>query len=298
MARTRGGGRGGGGAGGGAGGIIGRAASRFLRRPRHQGPPRGSRRGNLGGAARPRPDSPRDVQNRWGIRRKDQKKFQDYAERRNLQIDVRPVNPDSLRHLRHGNAIPKPQHVKSKTINKYDVMLRPDLKGKEGQVGYFKPEPLPKTKPDGMSDKDWDGLNNRYRQRYKEYYDQRGAMEEYGRKGKLQVGDDGVVRGVDPKDGQVKPFAGDNDLYDIRHHPSGERLTPEEYDRTIQEMMDNDMGVNHGAHKYWVPENEVNRGIYDTIDYNHSPANPSMEPLVRFTPHRPMSLARGDGAPL
>ncbi|MFD0687858.1 hypothetical protein [Actinomadura fibrosa] len=290
-------GRGGGGAGGAAGGVIGRAAARFLRRPRGH-LPRGSRRGGLGGATPKVPNSPRDIQNRWGIRRKDQKKFQEYADRRKLQIDVRPVNPESLKHLRHGNAIPKPQFVKSKTINEYDVMLKPGLKGKEGQVGYFKPDPPPKVKPDGMSDKDWDGLNDRYRQRYKEYYDQQGAMEEYGRKGKLHVDEDGVVRGIDPKDGQTKPFAGDNDLYDIRHHPSGERLTPEEYDRTIQEMMDNDMGVNHGAHKYWVPENDVNQGIWDKIEYNHSPANPNMEPVVRFTPGGPVSLARGDGVPL
>ncbi|MFI0366351.1 hypothetical protein ACH35V_00645 [Actinomadura sp. 1N219] len=297
------GGRRGGGAAGEVGGIIGRGAAKFLRKARRRrggggGSPRGSRRAGLGGGTSRQPNSPREIQNKWGIRRKDQKKFQDYANRRNLQIDVRPVNPDSLKHLRHGNAIPKPQFVKSKTINQYDVMLKPDLKGKEGQVGYFKPDPPPKTKPEGMSDKDWDGLNDRYRQRHKEYYDQQGSMEEYGRQGKLQVGDDGVVRGRDGADEPLKPFAGDNDLYDIRHHPSGERLTPEEYDRTVQEMMDNGMGVNHGAHKYWVPENDVNQGIYDKIDYNHSPANPNMEPLVRFAPNQPVSLARGDGAPL
>ncbi|WP_067464331.1 hypothetical protein [Actinomadura macra] len=296
MGAKRGGGRG----TGEVGGVIGRAAVRFLRRPRRRGGPfpRGSRRNNLGGAA-PKPrHSPRDIQNRWGIRRKDQKKFQEYAERKKLQIDVRPVNPESLKHLRHGNAIPKPQFVKSKTINKYDVMLKQDLKGKEGQVGYFKPDPPPKTKPDGMSDKDWEGLNDRYRQRHEEYYDQQGAMEEYGQKGKLEVGDDGVVRGTDPKDGQPKPFAGDNDLYDIRHHPSGEQLTPNEYKQTIREMMDNDMGVNHGAHKYWVPENEVNQGIRDRIEYNHSPANPNMEPVVRFTPNQPVSVVGGDGVPI
>ncbi|QXJ21166.1 hypothetical protein AGRA3207_001992 [Actinomadura graeca] len=284
----------------GGGGVIGRAAARFLRRPgRHRGPfPRGAHRNNLGGATPKRPHNPRDIQNRWGIRRKDQKKFQDYADRKKLQIDVRPVNPESLKHLKHGNAIPKPQFVKSKTINDYDVMLKPDLKGKEGQVGYFKPDPPPKTKPDGMSDKDWDGLNDRYRQRHKEYYDQQGAMEEYGQKGKLQVGDDGVVRGTDPRDGQTKPFAGDNDLYDVRHHPGGERLTPDEYKQTVQEMMDNDMGVNHGAHKYWVPENDVNQGIWDKIEYNHSPDNPNMEPVVRFTPNQPVSVVGGDGAPI
>ncbi|WP_171064284.1 hypothetical protein, partial [Actinomadura soli] len=283
------------------GGIIGRGAARFLRKARRRGGdslPRGSRRGGLGGATPKRANNPREIQNKWGIRRKDQKKFQDYANRRNLRIDVRPVNPESLKHLRHGNAIPKPKYIKSKTINKHDVMLKPDLKGKEGQVGYFKPDPPPKTKPEGMSDKDWNDLNDRYKQRHEEYYDQRRAMDQYGREGKLEVGEDGVVRGRDGSDGPLKPFAGDNDLYDIRHHPSGERLTPAEYAETVQEMSENDMGVNHGAHKYWVPEDDVEQGIYDRIERNHSPANPEMEPLVRFTPNQPVSLARGDGAPL
>jgi hypothetical protein len=282
MARHRGASR----VGGEVGGIIGRGVRPFLRGAKH----RGSRRNGLGGTSRKPPLSPREIQNKWGIRRKDQKKFQSYADKKNLQIDVRPVNPKSLPHLRNNQALPKPEHVKAKTVNPYDVMLNPKLKGHEGKVAYFDPGPRP-SRPPGMSDKDWDGLKERYDQRANEYLDQQDSMRKYGDQGKVRVEDNGIVSGPD-RDGQWKPFAGDNDLYDIRHHPSGERLSPTEYDRTVREMMRRDMGVNHGAHSYWQPTDPVGQGIREKIEQSHQPGG---EPLVRFTPGESPSLVDGRG---
>jgi hypothetical protein len=283
MAKNRGASR----AGGEVGGIIGRGVRPFLRGSKH----RGSRRNGLGGTSRKSPLNPREIQNKWGIRRKDQKKFQSYAEKRNLQIDVRPVNPKSLPHLRNNQALPKPEHVKAKTVNSYDVMLNPKLKGNEGKVGFFDPGPRP-SRPPGMSDQDWKGLKSRYDQRSKEYSDYQDSMRTYGDQGKVRIDDNGIVSGQD-RNGQWKPYAGDNDLYDIRHHPSRERLAPEEYDRTVQEMQDRNMGVNHGAHSYWAPTDTKGQDIRATIEQNHQPGG---EPLVRFTPGESPSLVDGRGA--
>jgi hypothetical protein len=186
-----------------------------------RGAGRGSRREGLGGTSKKPGLTPRQIRDQYGIRRKDQKKFQAYAQKHNLRIDVRPVNPASLRHLRHGNAIPKPQHVKAKTINKYDVMLNPGLRGKEGQVGFFHPGKNPPTRGD-LSDQDWNALSKRYDDRLYEHKQYEDDMKQYAREGRLKL-DDGVVKGQE--NGVWKPYAGDNDLWDVRHHSSGERLS-------------------------------------------------------------------------
>jgi hypothetical protein len=51
------------------------------------------------------------------------------------------VYPDSLPLLRDNQALPKPQFAKMKIINRYDTLLKPEPKGKEGAVGYFDPAP-------------------------------------------------------------------------------------------------------------------------------------------------------------
>jgi hypothetical protein len=274
----------GGGKAGKAGGVIGREAARHLRFGRH----RGSRRAGLGGTSRKPGLTPREIQSRFGIRRKDQKKFQRFAERKGLRIDVRPVNPASVPHLRHGGAISKPQVIKAKTVNRHDVLLNPKLKGHEGKVGYFRPDKP--SQQGNLSDEDWAKLNQRYRDRLYEYKQHQGKMDDLGSQGKIRMDGD-VVYGQDT-DGKWKPYAGDNDMYDIRTHPGGETLPRPEYDRVVDEMMDNDMGVNHGAHTYWEPSNSDEQRTFDRIDASHRPGG---EPLVRFTPGEPPSLVSGIG---
>jgi hypothetical protein len=208
-----------------------------------------------------------------------------------VTIDVRPVNPLSLRHLRHNQAIPKPESIKSKTINKYDAMLNSKLKGHEGKVGYFHPGSEPPRRG-SLSEHDWNKLNERYDQRMREYGKYKEKMDQLRAEGKIRV-EEGVVRGFDPEWATWKPYAGDNDIYDMRKHSNGERLSKEEYDKIISEMQRSRMGVNHGAHKYWDPE-PGQRDIYDVIVANHAPGG---GPLVRFQPQLPPTLVDGMGRP-
>lgn len=165
--------------------------------------------------------TPERIESEFGIIERNQRAFQSFADRRDLVIDVRPTNPSSVPWL-HEGALPKPQAIKAKTINDYDVLLGADPESK-GLAGYFSPGELPPR--GGMSDADYAGLARRREERLAEFDTYADTMDELGRRdardGRFEV-QNGTIYGYD-SDGVRRPVAGDHDMFDIRR-PDGSRL--------------------------------------------------------------------------
>jgi hypothetical protein len=246
-----------------------------------------------------------------------QAKFQKIAEDYGVEIDVRPTAREAPALLEQG-ALPKPEDLKSKTINDLDVLLgaRPDDLGK---VGFFKPEPPPR--PAGMDDaipgsaeekalrEVWKKRVDRFTQREAEYWDNAKRMTELQRRIEAQqekaetgmdergthkehqvaIGDDGVVRAVIEKGGSLAepPFTGDHDVFDIRNADRSP-LTKEKYDDIVAKMKTAGMGVAHGAHMWWTPTTPAEFAIYEAIITRHASG---AEPLIRFSPGKPPTTA-------
>lgn len=225
----------------------------------------------------------RAVEGVYGIPVRNQEKFQGYADESRYLIDVRPTNPESVRWLNAGG-LPKPQFLKSKTINPIDVLLGAKS-GMEGTVGFFEPV-LPDR--DSVPADQWDKVEGRYKQRWNEYQELEAKMRKLEADGTIVI-DQGVVYGYD-KSHRLQPYTGDHDLFNIRTE-SGEMLGQDEYDTAIATMISMDMGVQHGAHMYWHPTSDFEKNIYETIIAQHQPGK---EPLVRFAPHQTMRLVYAD----
>jgi hypothetical protein len=223
--------------------------------------------------------TPRSIEETYGIPEANQRKFQRFADARDITIDVRPTNPESVPWLERG-ALPKPMAIKAKTINDLDIRLGASAEHR-GLAGLFEPK-LPER--GGMPEGEWNALQKRFRQRANEYDELRPKMDAYQEQGKFEVRN-GVVYGKDAN-GEFRPITGDHDIFDIRH-PAGSRLSPSEENALITEMRQHNMGVQHGPHMYWQPNGEFEQNIYDTIVRSHQPGG---EPLVRFAPGQPPRL--------
>ncbi|GAB7037012.1 MULTISPECIES: hypothetical protein [Catenuloplanes] len=240
----------------------------------------------------PREGTPLDsrtIEADYGILVTNQDEFQRMADRRNLVIDVRPTNPDSVRHLQRG-AFYKPVDIKAKTINSADLLLtvKPEHQGK---VGFFVNRP-PDPKRRGLSEADRARGRDRWRMRVEERRRYGRKMRKLARKpkgpGRFEVVEY-VVHGYDAA-GRRRPVAGDHDLYDIRR-PDGSALPLDEYEQLIVDMQNREFGVMHGAVVYWSPTDPAERAMRDKLVAQHRRGG--SEGLVRFTPHAPPTFAYG-----
>jgi hypothetical protein len=218
-------------------------------------------------------------------------KFKEFAEGYGLIVDVRPTNPEARARLESGEALPKPEVLKQKTINDLDVLLGVDPKHK-GLVGHLDPaqlavpaegsvvrhpvsgEPVTVDKPLHQQ------LSDRWAKRAREF-DPNGPI---GRKMKALI--EGGGFSIEPpgiikfgEGAEARPFTGDHDVFDIRR-ADGRPLTPEEYRFLVQQMREWGMNVEHGAHLHWITDDPAKLDIAR----QHGPG--SDEPLIRF----------GDGA--
>ncbi len=144
-----------------------------------------------------------------------QKAVQQVADDMGVQIHVRPGNKYSKEWLDAGDAIPKPELIKNKTINDLDVYLGAPA-DKKGLVGHFKPiEPSPDDVPKDLYDK----VMERFTKRSKEFDNYSEAIDAMKADGVLKVSDDGIISLAvkDPETGQTvfKQVAGDVDLFDV-----------------------------------------------------------------------------------
>jgi hypothetical protein len=153
-----------------------------------------------------------------------------FAKEENVIVGARSTNVDSMRHIRDGNAVPKPITIKSKTIGELDTYLGTRVEDK-GLVGYFKPN---KPDPDKVPPHLWEKVQARFDARAKEYDELRDTITKYVNDGKM-VERDGKLHAVIRKaDGttELKPFAGDIDGVYFKDAKTGEVIPPgERYDR-------------------------------------------------------------------
>ncbi|MGD9972030.1 MAG: hypothetical protein AB7S77_03120 [Desulfatirhabdiaceae bacterium] len=188
------------------------------------------------------------------------------AKKNGVEIYVRPTNPNSKKLLEAG-AHPKPETIKSKTINKEDTHLgckKEDM----GKVGYFDPGPNPPAKGE-LSDAEYKDVLERYKQRRQEFVDNKKDFE------KLKHADDGV----EIKDGVVvskkdgKPYTGDHDVYDIRDK-NGNPVDKDTYDKVIQDLRDSKFQAQHPGHRQWDYSNLDKKPGQPTKDVNGNPVAP------------------------
>ncbi|MET9488645.1 deaminase domain-containing protein [Nocardia sp. NPDC006630] len=223
----------------------------------------------------PRPVTEDELLNQRGMPLANQRAFQRLCEEFNYVMDVRPTTPSAVRWLEEG-AMPKPKPIKAKSINEFDVYLGAP-EDKIGLVGSFEPEkPVRTDVPPEL----WEKVSSRYDERLNEWNRDREKMERFLERKEFYV-EDKVVYGYDKDTGKPRPLTGDHDLFDIRK-PNGDRLSLEEVTAVTNRMIDENMGVMHGPHRYW-PEMDppVDQGIYQKIVDGHGPGG---EPLIRFSP--------------
>jgi hypothetical protein len=230
------------------------------------------------------PLSRKKAQADYGVLIKNSRKFQRYADANNLIIEVRPTNPDSVRHLMRG-AWYKPVDIKAKTINNADTFLSVEPE-KKGLVGFFV-NAVPQPKRRNLGRDDVEAGRKRYRMRVEERLEYGQKMRTLARKnkgpGRFEV-IGYVVHGYD--ENRVRhPIAGDHDLYDIRR-PDGTEIPADEYDLLIQDMQNRKFGVMHGAVVRWNPDDPHEKVMRDKLVRQHQRGGG--EGLVRFTPGQPM----------
>ncbi|WP_024802278.1 hypothetical protein [Nocardia sp. BMG51109] len=255
----------------------------------------------------PRPLTSDEIQHVHGIPAPAQWMFQRFADLFGIYIDVRPTNVDSLPRLLSGEAVPKSQAIKNKTMSDLDVPLRGRSEAK-GLAACFEPR-LP-ADLSGYDPSERAALERRYRQR----------LEEWENRHKIEDSDefrirDQVIQAKCP-DGEWRPIAGDHDLFavgrpagrtaetmswsvrwELGHATADElaelgRLSRSDLEdlsqyspsvRRIVEMMGRCIdGVQHGTHLMWEERSEKDEAIFVNILSGH--LGPEGEPLVRFRP--------------
>jgi hypothetical protein len=230
------------------------------------------------------PLSRKRAQADYGVLIKNSRRFQRFADANNVIIEVRPTNPDSVRHLMRG-AWYKPVDIKAKTINDADTFLSIEPE-KKGLVGFFI-NSVPQPKRRNLGKEDIEAGRKRYRMRVEERREYGQKMQKLARKhpgpGRFEVIGH-VVHGYD-RDKARHPIAGDHDLYDIRR-PDGTEIPQAEYDLLIQDMRDGKFGVMHGAVVRWDPDDPHEKEMRDKLVRQHQRGGG--EGLVRFTPGQPM----------
>lgn len=230
------------------------------------------------------PLSRKKAQADYGVLVKNSRRFQRFADANNVIIEVRPTNPDSVRHLMRG-AWYKPVDIKAKTINNADTFLSIEPE-KKGLVGFFV-NAVPQPKRRNLGKEDVEAGRKRYRMRVEERREYGQKMQKLARKhpgpGRFEVIGH-VVHGYD-KNKARHPIAGDHDLYDIRR-PDGTEIPQDEYDLLIQDMQDGKFGVMHGAVVRWDPDDPHEKDMRDKLVRQHQRGGG--EGLVRFTPGQPM----------
>ena len=230
------------------------------------------------------PLSRKKAQADYGVLIKNSRRFQGFADANNVIIEVRPTNPDSVRHLMRG-AWYKPVDIKAKTINNADTFLSVEPE-KKGLVGFFI-NSVPQPKRRNLGKADVEAGRRRYRMRVEERREYGQKMQKLARKypgpGRFEV-IGYVVHGYD-KNKVRHPIAGDHDLYDIRR-PDGTEIPQDEYDLLIQDMQDGKFGVMHGAVVRWNPDDPHEKEMRDKLVRQHQRGGG--EGLVRFTPGQPM----------
>ncbi len=157
------------------------------------------------------------------------------AKNEGIIIGARSTNVDSMRHIRDGKAVPKPVHIKSKTINDIDVILgaKPE---DVGLVGFFAPQKsleqieseLKAAHNNNVPDDLWKKVKKRHKERIEKFAENSASVEKLKKQGLIEVADGKVLAKVKNADGSIelKPFAGDIDAVYFKDAKTGELIPP------------------------------------------------------------------------
>ncbi|MFQ5500665.1 MAG: hypothetical protein ACE5EQ_00005, partial [Phycisphaerae bacterium] len=214
-----------------------------------------------------------------GYAKVSEKNIQMVADKYGVKIHTRPTNPMAKELLESGEALAKPQYVKTKSINPLDTYLGAEA-DEVGKVGYFKPKkPIAGEVP---ADK-WDDVMKRYNTRAKEFADQ---AEDVANNPTLRREGNLII---DVETG--KPFTGDVDGFAIRgmHNETLPKSVVEQIER---ELIQGPGHTKHGFHTEWdysgysrtAPTGggqspyDVSRGIDQTIRRGHAPVVKQIDP--------------------
>ncbi|MFD3507566.1 toxin glutamine deamidase domain-containing protein [Nocardia sp. NPDC058666] len=232
----------------------------------------------------PMPLNSEVIESQHGIPVENQRKIQRYVDANNLILEVRPTNPDAVRHIRAGAAY-KPMAIKDKTINDLDIELGAPAHAK-GLVGRFAPGMLSMPDTAEMSPEHRRNLQARLDRRNSDWLKYQKSMDrltlDNSGQGEFQVVD-GIVerRTVDG----WKPITGDHDLFDVRH-ADGSRLTPAEIDELVTALHTIGAGIEHGPHKYWETFDPYQRreNFEKIVNDHRYDADPDTthEPVIQF----------------
>ncbi len=232
------------------------------------------------------------------------KNFKEVCAKENVDIMVRDTTPHAERLIREGLADPKPEHVKTKTIDDNDLRLSGSLTEADlGKVGYFEPH-KPVQKP-GESPEAFAQVEARYKQRQQEFLDQKTNIEECSNldasSGKKIVVENGKVKKVRP-DGITRDITGDPDIMSVLDHTTGRPVTDPAKMERIFNYVKEKCGVQHPWQSQWDYRNEskiippgsppgtqspykIKEGIDRKIlDGHNIDKNPKAKPLIRFGP--------------
>ena len=156
-----------------------------------------------------------------------------FAKEENVVVGARSTNVDSMRHIRDGNAVPKPITIKSKTIGELDTYLGAKSSDK-GLVGYFDPPAAKDLDMNNIPANLREQVLKRRELRAAEYMEHRNSIDEAVKAGKMVERDGKLYAVIKQADGNtiIKPFAGDIDGVYFADASTGELIPPgERYDR-------------------------------------------------------------------
>jgi hypothetical protein len=198
--------------------------------------------------------------------------------------------------------------LKTKTINEIDELLGAPP-GHRGQVGFFESE-LPAREM--FDEATWQRILRRHSQRRMELQDYRAGLERLQDQGLVRLENGLVVdtglsntRLIDGElvhvgttpGGTGLPYAGDYDMWDMLM-PDGSAPSPELVARIERELANGAANTQHGGFRFWRPQTDGDRTVYDAIVRSHGgevgpngvvvPRSGS-EALIEFGPATPGS---------
>jgi hypothetical protein len=225
------------------------------------------------------------------------------AAEENVDLLIRSTTRHAEELIRTGKADPKPEYVKTKTIDENDVKLSNGLltDADLGKVGYFEPK-LPTQTTE--KDEEWKKLKARYDQRAQEYKDQATHINDHTNldpaSGEKIVVENGKVKKV-LKDGTTKDITGDYDVFGVLDGTTGQPIADPNRMERIYNRLKNEMNVQHPWQSQWdyrdesrlVPPGskkgtqspyDIKRGIDQKIINSHTEGKDKAEPLIKFSP--------------
>ena len=251
-----------------------------------------------------------EAEAKTGMPVKNQQAIADVCKSHDVVIEVRGTNPEAPRRLSEG-ALPKPEAIKAKSINELDTYIG-FRKEDVGLVGYKKPTPPVKSE---VPPELWEQVSARFEQRASEFKDLAPEMENLARPPgardkfaavgfdkQVAVDSNGVIRVVEGEGKATAGFTGDHDIFQITN-PNGTPVTPDKYNEVVSDLVQKQVGVEHGAHMHWdVPNKPASSAYKDptkgfqSIAEKHMPGAKSGEDLYRFAPDGSITPVRADPA--